>query len=136
MIVLSRKKIEVNDVNFHEFMINGNYGEDFSHFAIFFHEGKKFKAYHSVLTTGGLDRIYRVVGKYMPQTTKHNYDNTNFFQVSSIIREDALTVIMKRSRMRTVITFESAEECLAEYLALKTLHKEASSNEKYFGFKF
>jgi len=136
MIILSRKKIEVNDINFHEFIINADRGEDFSQYKTFYHENKKFKAYFSEPITYGLDKIYRVVAKYLPKTTKFNYDNTKFFHVSSIKREDALTVTIKQDNLQSTIVFETPEECLAEYLALKTIHKEAKSNEKYFKLEF
>jgi len=133
MIILNTMNIEIKGESMFEFEIRANNGEDFKEDSLFYVGNKKFKVFESQKFGPLLAPVYRVVAKYKPQITKFNYDSVDWmFNVHSLERIDALTIAIVKQNGRTIITLDTPEECLQEFLLLKILQKEVMSNEEFY----
>ena len=126
-------KIQIKDTPMYEFEIRADKGEQFIEDSCYYFDGKKFKVFSSEKFGSILNPIYRVVAKYKPQITKLNYDNVDWlFRVNNLERTDQLTITIKMQGGESIVTLDTPEECLKEFLLLKILQKEAMSNEEFY----
>ena len=133
MIVLNMMPIQIKGTPMQEFEIRANHGEDFQENTYMKIGSERYKIFESQKHGTLLAPVYRVVAKYKPQVTKFNYDSVNWmFNVISLERVDALTIAINMQQGKSVITLDTPEECITEFLLLKTLQKEAMSNEEFY----
>lgn len=133
MQILNRKKINIKDEVMYEFKIYANRGEDFRTLQYFYDGDKKFRVFTSeVVERKNLIPIYKVIARYKPQNTIKNYDSLDFlFRVRRIERTDQETIEIIKQNGKTIITLDSPEQCLQEFLMLKQIQKEAMSSDEF-----
>jgi len=121
-----------------KFTIRADHGEDFKENTFLYVGGEKYKVFESWKSGKNiLDPIYTVIAKHKPQLTKFNYDLTDFvFEVVDIERIDQLTISINKHHGHSIVTLETPEECLKEFLLLKVLRGEANGNQEFYELRY
>ena len=126
MRVLELNKIEGN---MYKSVLIGDHCEWFTKNSTIFIDNEKYKIKETKCR--GFDRVprvYDIILEHKPQLTKFNYNSIEFLHISKIERIEGKKIQIRTHQIIMELPFDSAEECLNEFLQLKKMHKEALSS--------
>ena len=84
------------------------------------------------LGMNSLNKEYECLCKLIPNNTIHDYRNIDFFNVYKIERKDSHTISIKMNTVETIVDFNSAKECLHDFIQLQRMQREVMSSEEYY----